>query len=132
MTPRPNQTPGAIDGELIDPHLSPANPVITECVAALLAIRLAARGVATRPGIEVGPYEAGEKWILQPCAVLRRDNPAVGMSVERLLERVTWGTGDWPQDDGGVGHADLVEGCRAVNRNFELCQVDLGCIVLTE
>eukprot|EP00177_Eucheuma_denticulatum_P000934 GFKZ01001696.1.p1 GENE.GFKZ01001696.1~~GFKZ01001696.1.p1 ORF type:complete len:333 (-),score=23.96 GFKZ01001696.1:414-1412(-) len=130
ITSHPSHAPSAIEGELIDPHLSPANPVITECIATLLAIRLATKGVATRPGIEVAPYNAGKKWILQPCALLRADNPVVGMTVERLLERVTWGTGEWPQDDGGVGHADLLDGCRAVNRNFELCQVDLGCIVL--
>lgn len=97
-----------------------------------LAVRLAQHGIATRDGIAVERFDALERWVLKPCSLLSAANPAVGMSVRRLLERVHLATGEFALDDAGLSQVHVVEACGAVNRNFELCQVDLGCVAVVE
>lgn len=121
-----------IEGEILDPvdHQS-VNLMTAECVAALLSIKLASQGIATRRNAAVVPFDMANRMVLQPCAYLPKSNPAVGMNLGRVMARAMLATGQFPLDDATMSHDDVAQACSAINRNFEACQVDVGCLAVT-
>lgn len=121
---------GMIVGTQHDPDQ--VGGLVSECMSLLLAVRLAEVGVGTRVGMEGASGDVGDRWVVQGCGAVHTENRVAGMSVRRVLERAMWVTGERPEDEGGVSRDDVEQACRAVNRNFELCQVDLGCVAVME
>lgn len=101
-----------------------------ECASAAVAVRLAGKGVATREAVRVVGMDVAERMVLQPCLLLPAENPAVGMSVATLLRLAAAATGHFPVDDAFLKREEAVQACAALNRNFEGCRVDLGCVAV--
>ena len=100
----------------------------SECIAAKLSIALASRGISTQNWTSSTPINYAKRLVLKPCAHLSSANPAVGMTVDVLLERAHLATSTHPADDSGLSPEMIEAACKAVNRNFEGCRFNKGCI----
>lgn len=121
-------SPGAIQGDHIDPSYLSVNRMVSECTAAMVSVKLAEAGIATRAGIRVDKVDIRNRLILKTCAHVSSDNAALGMTVGRILERASLATGYLPVDDAGISERHITSACKAINRNFEACRTDAGCL----
>lgn len=122
------------DGDIIDPErTSPLSHMTAECMAASISIALASQGIPTREHATATPrFDMSTRMVLQPCSYLPRSNPAVGMDLGTFMDRAMLATGHYPLDDAALSHQHVTQACMAINRNFETCQVDVGCIAVSE
>lgn len=121
----------SVDNDLIDPVRTAAvNPLTAECLSAVINVQLATHGIPTRQSIAVSPFDVRNRMVLQECPHLPKTNPAVGMTIANLLERAMLATGSLPLHDAAMSHQDVHQACQAINRNFERCQVDMGCVAI--
>lgn len=121
---------GSISGEVVDASSSGVNRLVSECSAALVNARLGTLGLGTRAGAAPPSLDVAERMVVQACPHVGRGNAAVGMSVGQVLERAMRATGEFPMDEGGLSYEDATQACKAINRNFERCAVDLRCVAV--
>lgn len=119
---------GFVSGEPLDSSSPGVNRLVSECSAALINARLGTLGLGTRARAAPPAFDVAGRLVLQACPHVSRGNAAVGMSVGQVLERAMRATGEFPLDEGGLSHEEAVQACMAINRNFEGCAVDLGCV----
>lgn len=124
---------GPLKGDLVDPRESDSmNRMASECISAAVSVEFAKRGLPTRPGVYTRPVQFSQRMVLQACPYLSKNNQAVGMSVENLLNRAMLATGEFPLDDTALSHEDVMQACVAIHRNFNACNVNVGCVAVTD
>lgn len=100
-----------------------------QCIAALLTTRLIVAGISTRMAHEdIDRGIDADHLVLQACPYLPNGHAVVGMSVARFFERARLLDGALPTDEEALSREEVEQGCLAINRNFERCEVDVGCL----
>lgn len=122
--------PGDVRGDVTDGSWRKLDGRVSECATAVVNVRLAWHGVGTRRESAPPAFDVAGRMVLQACPHLPASNAAVGMSVGRVLQSAMLATGEERTEDAGFGYLEAMQACRAINRNFEGCQVDAGCVAV--